>query len=96
MEELKLHIWHVMVWEFKNNKNAIEIVKKILSVYGQGVITDHQVWKWFSKFCSSDMSLRDEPRIECSSDLNQNALRESVKWNLDKSTQKLALDLNIS
>ena len=43
MEELKWHIRRVMLWEFKNNKNAIKAAKKICSVYGQGVITDRQV-----------------------------------------------------
>ena len=39
MEELKVHIRCVMLWEFKNNKNKTEIAKK--NVYGQDVITDH-------------------------------------------------------
>ena len=43
MEELKVHIRHVMLWRFKNNKNTTETAKKILSVYYQGVITDRQV-----------------------------------------------------
>ena len=30
MEELKVHIWHVMVWEFKNNKNAAETAWKFV------------------------------------------------------------------
>ena len=41
MEELKGHIQYVILWKFKNNKNATETIKKICSVYGQGVITDH-------------------------------------------------------
>ena len=40
MEELKVHIWHVILWEFKNNKNVIETATKISSVYGQDIITD--------------------------------------------------------
>ena len=53
---------HVMLGEFKNNKNATESAKKICSVYGQGVITECQVWNYFSKFPSGDTSLKDEPR----------------------------------
>ena len=45
MEELKVHIWHVMLWKFNNNKNASETAKKICSIYGQSVITDHLVSK---------------------------------------------------
>ena len=36
--------------------------------------------------------LRDEPRMGCSSDFNQDSLRELVKYNLHISTQELALD----
>ena len=34
MEELKVHIRHIMLREFKNNINATETFKKISSVYG--------------------------------------------------------------
>ena len=43
MEELKVHIQHVILWEFKNIKNITETAKEICSVYGQGVITDCHV-----------------------------------------------------
>ena len=63
-----------MLWELKNNKNTREIAKKICSVYGDGVITDCQVWNLFSRFRSGDVSLRDdEPRPESSSDLDLDA-----------------------
>ena len=35
MEELKMHIRHVMFREFKNNKNATETAKIISCVYGR-------------------------------------------------------------
>ena len=47
--------------------------KNIWSIYDQGVITDCQVWNWFSKFCSGDTSLRDKPRRS----QKQEVLRES-------------------
>ena len=83
-----------MLCVFKNNKNATEAVKKISSVYGQSIITDHQ--KWFAKFHSSDTSLTDQPRPGHLSDLDQDALRELVECNLCKITQELAVDLNTS
>ena len=62
MQESKSYIWHVMLCEFKNNKNITEIAKNICSVYGQSVITDCQVENWFSKIHFNDMSLKDEPK----------------------------------
>ena len=75
MKEVKVHIWHVMLWEFKNNNNTTETVKKVCSVYGQHVITDCKVPNWFP---SSDTSLTDEPKPE-HSDIDQAALRELVE-----------------
>ena len=74
------------MWEFMNNKNATETAKKINSVYDQDVITDHQVCNWFSKFHSGNKLLRDEPRPGCSSDIDQDALRELLECNQYKST----------
>ena len=50
MEEVKVHIQHVMLWEFKNNKNTIETTKKISSVYGLGDITGIKRWTQTRKF----------------------------------------------
>ena len=85
-----------MLWEFKNNQNDTEIVKKIPSVYGQGVILDYQVHKCFPKFRSGETSLRNASSAGCSSDLDQNAWRELVECNPCKRTWELALDLNTS
>ena len=57
-----------MLWEIKNNKNATKRANKIYSIYDQSVITDSQVWKWFSNFRSDDTLLKDESRSEGSSD----------------------------
>ena len=57
MEKLKVHIRLVLLWDFRNNKNAIETVKNYRSVYRQGIITKHLMWKWFSKFRSGDQDI---------------------------------------
>ena len=44
MEELKVHIWHITLWEYNKtwecNKTTTETPKKICYIYGQGVITN--------------------------------------------------------
>ena len=34
MEELNVHIQNLILWEFKNYRNAPEIAKKICNIYG--------------------------------------------------------------
>ena len=73
IDELKVNIWLVRLWNFKNNKNTGKV--KISSVYGKDAITDYLVWNLFSKFNSGNISLRDEPRP---ADLIQDSLKELV------------------
>ena len=69
MEDLKVHIQDVMLWELKNNKNAIETTKKTFRIYSQGAITECQIQNWFLKLHSGDISLRAETKPGCSLDL---------------------------
>ena len=63
-----------MLWEFKKNRDASETILKIYSIYSRGIITNCQVQNCLAKFCSDDMSLRDETRLGHLSDLNQDIL----------------------
>ena len=38
MEGLKVHIRHVMLWEFKQWNNVMETAEKICSVYDEGTM----------------------------------------------------------
>ena len=80
-----------MLREFKNDKIVTETVNRICRIYGQVVITDHQIRNWFLKFRLGDTSLIGEPRPGHWSDLNLDSLRELVEWSPRKSTQDLTL-----
>ena len=41
MDELNMHILTVILWEFKNNKNVTETVKKISTIHSKRVITNN-------------------------------------------------------
>ena len=89
IDELKVYIWHAMLSE--KQWCATETTKKISCVYGEGVITDHWVRNWFSKLFSGDMSLRNEPSPERSSDLHKNALKELMEYNAVQRPRELSL-----
>ena len=77
-----------------NDKNAPETANSFLSnIYSQGVITDCKVRNSFSKLCSGDTSLRDEPRLGLSSDFNQDILRENLECILCKSSLEFVLNV---
>ena len=88
-------IQHIM-WGFKNYTSTQQAGKEFSNVYGQGILTDHQVWNQFVKSSSIYVSLRDEPWPGQPSDLNQDALRKLMKCNSYKSAQKLTFDHNKS
>lgn len=67
-----------MLWVFKQQNNIIETSRKIYSACGQGVLTDQQIWNWFTKICSGETSLEDEPSIEHSLDFDDEALKQSM------------------
>ena len=95
MEELKVYIPPVML-EFKNNKILQKQLRKFSSVYGQSVITNYQVRNCFSKFCSVDTSLKDDPRPGYSSDFDQDALTELMEYIPYKGPWEFVLGRNTS
>ncbi|XP_014609810.1 PREDICTED: histone-lysine N-methyltransferase SETMAR-like [Polistes canadensis] len=96
MENEKVHIRHVMLWEFKQGNSAKATAEKICTVYGEGLITDRAVRNWFVKFRFGDTSLKDEPRAGRPSDFDDNLLKTILDQNPRQSTRGIAKRLNIS
>ena len=84
MKKLEVHIQHIVLWQFKNDKNATETVQ-ICMVFTAKVSL--LIRNWFSMFRSGDMSLRVEPRP---GHFNQDALRKLVEYNPLKSIQSIS------
>lgn len=96
MENKKVHLRHVMLWEFNQGKSARATAEKICSVYGEGRITDRAVRNWFTKFRMGDTTLRDEPRTGRASDFDDHLLEGILEENPKLSTRYLAELLNTS
>ena len=45
MEENMKYFWHIVLYYFKNGKNATEMQKKNCAVYGEGAVTDRMCQK---------------------------------------------------
>ena len=52
MEDVQ-HFWHIMLYYFKNGKNATETQKKICADFGEGAMTDQMCHKWFVIFLAN-------------------------------------------
>ena len=96
MESEKVHIRRVMLWKFNQGNSAKATAEKICSVYGEGLISDRAVRNWFAKFRSGDTSLKDEPRVGRSSNLDDNLLKTTLEQNPRRSTRDIAGRLNTS
>ena len=79
MENGKVHIRHVMQWEFKQGNSAKMTFDKICSVFGEGRITNLTVRKWFAKLHSGNMILNGELGMGCPSEFDDNFLKAILK-----------------
>ena len=62
MEKHKQRFQHIMLYYFKDGKNATETQKKICVLYGEGAVTDRKCGKWFAKFCAGGFFLENAPQ----------------------------------
>jgi [histone H3]-lysine36 N-dimethyltransferase SETMAR len=70
----KIHIRHIMLFEFRLHGNAAEATRKICSVYPEA-ISESQCRRWFQKFRNGNFDLEDEVRSGRPSDFDNDAQR---------------------
>ena len=87
MENGKVYIRHVMLWEFKQGYGAQVTFDKICSVCGAGRVTYRTVRKFFAKFRSGNTTLTDELRVGRPSELGDNFLKATLEQNPRQSTR---------
>ena len=54
------HFRHILLFYFREGKNAGQAAKKLRDVHGEETLKDRQCRNWFDTFRSGDFSLKDE------------------------------------
>lgn len=94
MDERKLHFQHVMLFLHKKGGNAAQTCKNICGAFGENVIDESMVWKWFAKFKARDFSLDDVNRSGRHSAVNDDCLKAQIESIFDM-THKIHIDLTL-
>jgi len=94
----KVHLWHIILYEFRKNVTVGTVIKNIQDVYQDCAPTIRTVKKWFGKFRCSDFHLDDQP---CSNWLSDNIIIDDdivnnlIQNNSRISTEEIAERFNI-
>lgn len=86
----KVFIRTCLLYEFDQGNSAAEAGRNIRKVYGEEVISDPAVRKWFSRFKEGDRSLDDQPREGRPQVLDDNDLKKTVDENPFLTLRELA------
>lgn len=86
----------LFLYEFKLGHSAAAASRNIISVFGEGSVSERTIRWWFGKFRSGDLSLQNEPRGRPRSVLNEDQLRAMVEAKPKAAIRGLAADLGVS
>lgn len=96
VDENKIHYRHLMLFYFRKNTNAVRTTKKICKVYGRAAVSERTVQKWFSRFRSGNINLKDEERSGRPSEIDDDKISILIENNPRHTTREIADILNIS
>lgn len=96
MEDKKMHLRHVMLYYYKKGKNASQTCRKICSVYGDNVLAESTVRKWFVRFKSEIFDLKDKDRCGRPSIVDEDPIQNEIENDPHSTTRSIAETLQIS
>lgn len=96
MDNQNEHYRHIMLFYFKEGKNAKESCKKICAVYGEDVIKERVCQKWFARFRRGDFLVQDAPRRGRPVEVDDDKVKVLVDTNPHYTTREIARILQIS
>ncbi|KHN79049.1 Histone-lysine N-methyltransferase SETMAR [Toxocara canis] len=94
MVDAKLHIRHVLLWEWQCGTSAAAAARKICDVLGEGSMSQRTALWWYQRFKSGKFSLEDDERAGRPSAFDDNRLNALIRDNPQMTTRELAKQLN--
>ncbi|XP_025263217.1 histone-lysine N-methyltransferase SETMAR-like [Camponotus floridanus] len=95
MENEKVHLRHVMLYEFRKGVSVGTAQKNIQSVYLDRAPALRTVKKWFGRFRNGDFNMEDQPRSGRPSGIDDDIVCALVEKNPRITTEDIAERLNI-
>ncbi|EZA61626.1 histone-lysine N-methyltransferase SETMAR [Ooceraea biroi] len=95
MNEEKLHLLHIMLYEYRKGVKPRTATKNIQDVYQDRAPAIRTVKEWFARFRRGDFCLDNDPRSGRSSSVDDNIVRDLVQDNSRVSTREIAERLDI-
>jgi transposase len=96
LNEKKTVLRAILLHEFKLHGNAAKATKNITDAWGEGVISERQVDRWFARFRSNILSLEIEEGRGRSSLIDDEALKELVESDTRQTTRELAVHMGVA
>ena len=96
MEIADSHFCHILLYYFRKGKNAVQARKKLYDVYGEKSLTERQCQNWFARFHSGDFDIKDVPRSERPTEVDDDKIKAMIENNWRSTTREIAEKLNMT
>ena len=96
MEIPDRHFRHILLYYIRIGKNALQAWKKLYDIYGEKWLTECQCQNWFAHFRLGGFDLKDAPRSERPTEVDDDKIKATIENNRRSRTGEIAEKLNIS